>query len=58
MGACLGRTAHRLSPLYFISDLVLALGLSGKLPPVLAAWTPAGIFTLLGVAGLFHLEDG
>ena len=43
---------------YFISDLVLALGLSGKLPPVLAAWTPAGIFTLLGVAGLFHLEDG
>ena len=44
--------------LYFISDLVLALGLSGKLPPVLAAWTPAGIFTLVGVAGLFHLEDG
>ena len=44
--------------LYFISDLVLALGLSGNLPPVLAAWTPAGIFILLGVAGLFHLEDG
>ena len=44
--------------LYFISDLVLALGLSGKLPPTLAAWTPAGIFTLVGVAGLFHLEDG
>ncbi len=44
--------------LYFISDLVLALGLSGKVPPVLAAWTPAGIFTLLGVASLFHLEDG
>ena len=43
---------------YFLSDLVLALGLSGKLPPVLAAWTPAAIFTLLGVAGLFHLEDG
>lgn len=43
---------------YFVSDLVLALGLSGKLPPVLAAWTPAAIFTLLGVAGLFHLEDG
>ena len=43
---------------YFLSDLVLALGLSGKLPPILAAWTPAGIFTLVGVAGLFHLEDG
>ena len=43
---------------YFVSDLMLALGLSGKLPPVLAAWTPAGIFTLVGIAGLFHLEDG
>lgn len=44
--------------LYFVTDLVLALGLSGKIPPVLAAWTPAGIFTLVGVASLFHLEDG
>lgn len=44
--------------LYFVSDLVLALGLSGKIPPVLAAWTPAGIFSLVGVASLFHLEDG
>ncbi len=44
--------------LYFVSDLVLALGLSGKIPPVLAAWTPAGVFTLIGVAGLFHMEDG
>lgn len=44
--------------LYFLSDLVLALGLSGKIPAWLAAWAPAGIFTLLGVASLFHLEDG
>ena len=44
--------------LYFVSDLVLALGLSGKIPPVLAAWTPAGAFTLIGVASLFHMEDG
>ena len=44
--------------LYFVSDLVLALGLSGKIPVVLAAWTPAGIFALIGVASLFHLEDG
>ncbi|MGD9538191.1 MAG: LPS export ABC transporter permease LptG [Alphaproteobacteria bacterium] len=44
--------------LYFVSDLILALGLSGKLPAWLAAWAPAGIFTLLGVASLFHLEDG
>ena len=38
--------------------LLLALGLSGKIPPVLAAWTPAGVFTLIGVASLFHMEDG
>lgn len=44
--------------LYFVSDLVLALGLSGKIPAWLAAWAPAGIFSLLGVASLFHLEDG
>ena len=44
--------------LYFVSDLVLALGLSGKIPPVLAAWTPAGVFTLIGVTSLFHMEDG
>lgn len=43
---------------YVVSDLVMALGLSGKIPPTLAAWTPAGIFTMLGVASLFHLEDG
>ena len=44
--------------LYFLSDLVLALGLSGNIPVVLAAWTPAGIFALIGIASLFHLEDG
>ncbi len=44
--------------LYFVSDLVLALGLSGKIPAVLAAWIPAGVFTLIGVASLFHMEDG
>ena len=44
--------------LYVISDIVLALGLSAKIPPVLAAWTPAGISTLIGLSLLFHLEDG
>ena len=43
---------------YAISDVVLALGLSGSVPAVLAAWTPAGVCTLLGIATLFHLEDG
>ena len=44
--------------LYFLSDVVYALGLSGAIPVVLAAWAPAGVTTLLGMAMLFHLEDG
>jgi lipopolysaccharide export system permease protein len=43
---------------YILSDLVFAIGLSGQLPVALAAWTPAGIAILLGVATLFYLEDG
>jgi lipopolysaccharide export system permease protein len=37
--------------LYFVSNIVFALGLSAKLPVLLAAWTPTGI-------SLLHLEDG
>ena len=44
--------------LYVMSDVVYALGLSGNIPVVLAAWTPAGVSSLLGLAMLFHLEDG
>lgn len=44
--------------LYFLSDLALALGKSGVLPPFLAAWAPAIVAMLLGLAVLFHLEDG
>lgn len=44
--------------LYFVSDVSLALGMSGSLPAVLAAWAPATIFAMLGSAMLFHLEDG
>jgi lipopolysaccharide export system permease protein len=44
--------------LYVVTDVVLALGLSEKIPVALAAWSPAGIFTLLGLAMLLHLEDG
>jgi lipopolysaccharide export system permease protein len=43
---------------YILSDVAFALGLSGRLPIILAAWTPAGIAILLGVATLLHLEDG
>ncbi len=44
--------------LYFLSDLVYALGLSASLPVVLSAWSPVVISTLLGLAMLMHLEDG
>ena len=44
--------------LYFLSDVVFALGASGNIPVVLAAWTPAGISSLLGISMLLHLEDG
>lgn len=44
--------------LYFMSDLVYALGLSASIPTLLAAWTPAGVSMLLGLSALFHIEDG
>lgn len=44
--------------LYAFTDLVKALGLSGNLPVTLAAWAPASIGIMLGLSGLFHLEDG
>jgi lipopolysaccharide export system permease protein len=44
--------------LYFLSDIVFALGSSSTIPVALAAWTPAGISTLLGMTFLLHLEDG
>jgi lipopolysaccharide export system permease protein len=44
--------------IYFASDVVYALGLSARLPPLLAAWSPAAIGCLLGTGVLFHLEDG
>lgn len=44
--------------LYFVSDIVFALGLSAKIPVLLAAWTPAGVSMIFGVSMLLHLEDG
>jgi lipopolysaccharide export system permease protein len=43
---------------YILSDVVFAIGLSGRLPAVLAAWIPAGVAVLLGLTTLLHLEDG
>jgi lipopolysaccharide export system permease protein len=44
--------------IFFFSNTVFALGLSDSIPVTLAAWTPAGVTTLLGLAMLLHLEDG
>ncbi len=44
--------------LYFLTDVIRALGLSANVPTVLAAWTPAGVTLMLGLAMLLHLEDG
>lgn len=44
--------------LFFASSLVGALGQSSAIPVALAAWTPAIVSTMLGIAILLHLEDG
>lgn len=44
--------------LYFLSDVIQAMGLSGSLPATLAAWSPAALATMLAMAMVFHLEDG
>jgi len=44
--------------LYFLSDVVFALGLSAKLPVTLAAWIPTGVSLIFGISMLLHLEDG
>jgi lipopolysaccharide export system permease protein len=43
---------------YFFQKVVYALGLSSTVPILLAAWTPAIVAGLFGLAMLFHLEDG
>lgn len=43
---------------FILSDLMAAVGLSGRVPTAMAAWAPAGIAVLLGITTLLHLEDG
>ncbi len=43
---------------YFFTDIIMALGLAGNLPVLLAAWIPSIAITLLGLSMMFHLEDG
>ncbi len=44
--------------LFVVSKIAEEFGQSGALPPVLAAWAPAGSGLLLSLALLLHLEDG
>lgn len=44
--------------LFFVSDLILALGHTTGIPPVLAAWSPSVASALLGLTVLLHVEDG
>ena len=44
--------------LFFVSDVVFALGLRESIPVALAAWTPSGVSMLLGLTMVFHMEDG
>ena len=44
--------------LFVLTQVVHAIGLGGGVPVVLAAWTPAGVSLMAGIALLMHLEDG
>lgn len=43
---------------YFVSNLVYALGFSGGLPVGLAAWAPPLVVSMIGTSFLLHYEDG
>ena len=43
---------------FIATDIVLTLGVSETIPVAMAAWTPAFVSLLLGVAALLHQEDG
>lgn len=44
--------------LYILSEVFIALGMSGAAPVALAAWTPPIAAALIAVAALLQLEDG
>lgn len=43
---------------FFLSSFLQALGTSGQIPVILAAWAPAIICFLLGLTVIMNLEDG
>lgn len=44
--------------IFFMESMLHAFGVSQKIPPTLAAWTPAAVSLLMGITALLHLEDG
>ena len=44
--------------LFLLTNVIQALGLGSNVPVILAAWTPAGVSLMAGLAMLLHLEDG
>lgn len=44
--------------LYFMTNIIYALGATGDLPIGLAAWAPSLIVVAIASAALLHLEDG
>lgn len=44
--------------IFFISSFMQAMGVSGQIPVMLAAWAPAFIAFLLGLSVMMNLEDG
>jgi lipopolysaccharide export system permease protein len=44
--------------IYFLSDLIQALGLSGSLPLLMAAWIPSVVTLFAGVWLMIHQEHG
>ncbi|EKE10510.1 MAG: hypothetical protein ACD_16C00018G0002 [uncultured bacterium] len=44
--------------LYFFKDMTFAMGASGVLPPIIAAWLPPVITAMVGSVILFNQEDG
>jgi lipopolysaccharide export system permease protein len=44
--------------IFLVSNIVAAFGRGGVIPPSVAAWSPAVVWTLLAAAALLHLEDG
>jgi lipopolysaccharide export system permease protein len=43
---------------FFLSDIAAALGASGAVPVLIAAWAPPLSAVLLALGLLLHLEDG